>query len=80
MHYDLEMIENVGYCSGVENYSRHFEGRLPGETPSNLIEYFPDDFLMVVDESHVTLPQLHGMYNGDRSRKQNLVDYGFRLP
>lgn len=80
VNYDLEMIEHVGYCSGVENYSRHFEGRLPGETPSNLIEYFPDDFLMVIDESHVTLPQLHGMYNGDRSRKQNLVDYGFRLP
>jgi excinuclease ABC subunit B len=78
--YDLEMIENVGYCSGVENYSRHFEGRLPGETPSNLIEYFPDDFLMIVDESHVTLPQLHGMYNGDHSRKRTLVDYGFRLP
>ena len=80
VNYDLEMIENVGYCSGVENYSRHFEGRLPGETPSNLIEYFPDDFLMLIDESHVTLPQLHAMYNGDRSRKQTLVDYGFRLP
>ena len=80
VNYDLEMIENVGYCSGVENYSRHFEGRLPGETPSNLIEYFPDDFLMIVDESHVTLPQLHGMYNGDHSRKRTLVDYGFRLP
>ncbi len=78
--FDLEMIESVGYCNGVENYSRHFEGRLPGETPSNLIEYFPDDFLMVIDESHVTLPQLRAMYNGDRSRKQNLVDYGFRLP
>ena len=80
VNFDLEMIENVGYCSGVENYSRHFEGRLPGETPSNLIEYFPDDFLMIIDESHVTLPQLRGMYNGDRSRKQTLVDYGFRLP
>ena len=78
--YDLEMIENVGYCSGIENYSRHFDGRLPGETPSNLIEYFPDDFLMIIDESHVTLPQLRGMYNGDKSRKQTLVDYGFRLP
>ncbi|MCH7472374.1 excinuclease ABC subunit UvrB, partial [bacterium] len=78
--YDLEMIEHVGYCSGVENYSRHFEGRLPGETPSNLIEYFPDDFLMIIDESHVTLPQLHGMYKGDRSRKETLVEYGFRLP
>jgi len=74
------MIENVGYCSGVENYSRHFEGRLPGETPSNLIEYFPDDFLMLIDESHVTLPQLHAMYNGDKSRKETLVKFGFRLP
>ena len=80
VNYDLEMIENVGYCSGIENYSRHFEGRLPGETPSNLIEYFPDDFLMLIDESHVTLPQLHAMYNGDKSRKTTLVDYGFRLP
>jgi excinuclease ABC subunit B len=80
VHYDLEMIESVGYCNGIENYSRHFEGRLPGETPSNLIEYFPDDFLMVIDESHVTLPQLRAMYNGDRSRKSTLVEYGFRLP
>jgi len=80
VNYDLEMIENVGYCSGIENYSRHFDGRLAGETPSNLIEYFPDGFLMIIDESHVTLPQLRGMYNGDRSRKQTLVDYGFRLP
>jgi excinuclease ABC subunit B len=80
VHYDLEMIENVGYCNGVENYSRHFDGRLPGETPSNLIEYFPDDFLMIIDESHVTIPQLHAMYKGDRSRKQTLVDFGFRLP
>jgi len=78
--YDLEMLEHFGYCKGIENYSRHFEGREPGETPSNLIEYFPDDFLMVVDESHMTLPQLHGMYNGDRSRKETLVRYGFRLP
>ena len=78
--YDLEMLEHFGYCKGIENYSRHFEGREPGETPSNLIEYFPDDFLMVVDESHMTLPQLHGMYNGDRSRKETLVEYGFRLP
>jgi len=80
VNYDLEMIENVGHCAGVENYSRHFEGRLPGETPSNLIEYFPDDFLMIIDESHVTLPQLHAMYNGDRSRKETLVEHGFRLP
>jgi excinuclease ABC subunit B len=80
VNYDLEMIESVGYCNGIENYSRHFEGRLPGETPSNLIEYFGDDFLMVVDESHATLPQLRAMYNGDRSRKQSLVEYGFRLP
>ena len=80
VNYDLEMIQNVGYCSGVENYSRHFEGRLPGETPSNLLEYFPDDYLMVIDESHVTLPQLRAMYNGDRSRKTTLVEYGFRLP
>ncbi len=79
-NYDLEMIEHFGYCKGIENYSRHLEGRQPGETPSNLLEYFPDDYLMVVDESHVTLPQLRGMYNGDRSRKQTLVDYGFRLP
>ncbi|MEZ5337830.1 MAG: excinuclease ABC subunit UvrB [bacterium] len=80
VHFDIEMIENVGYCNGIENYSRHFDGRMPGETPSNLIEYFPDDFLMIIDESHVTIPQLHGMYNGDRSRKQTLVDFGFRLP
>ncbi len=79
-NYDLEMMEHFGYCKGIENYSRHLEGRAPGETPSNLLEYFPDDYLMVVDESHVTLPQLRGMYNGDRSRKQTLVDYGFRLP
>ncbi len=78
--YDLEMIEHFGYCKGIENYSRHLEGRKPGETPSNLLDYFPDDFLMVVDESHVTLPQLRGMYKGDRSRKETLVEYGFRLP
>ncbi len=78
--YDLEMIEHFGYCKGIENYSRHFEGREPGETPSNLLEYFPEDFLMIVDESHVTIPQLHGMYNGDRTRKETLVEYGFRLP
>ena len=79
-NYDLEMIEHFGYCKGIENYSRHFEGREPGDMPSNLLEYFPPDFLMVVDESHVTLPQLRGMYNGDRSRKETLVEYGFRLP
>jgi excinuclease ABC subunit B len=78
--YDLEMIDHAGYCNGVENYSRHFDGRSPGETPSNLIEYFPDDFLMIVDESHVSLPQLRAMYNGDKSRKTTLVDYGWRLP
>jgi len=78
--YDLEMIRELGYCSGIENYSRHFDGRLPGEPPSSLVEYFPDDFLTIVDESHATLPQLRGMFNGDYSRKRNLVDYGFRLP
>ncbi len=78
--YDLEMIAEVGYCNGIENYSRHMEGRAPGSAPSTLLDYFPDDFLLVVDESHVTLPQLRGMYEGDRSRKQTLVDHGFRLP
>ena len=78
--YDLEMIGEVGYCNGIENSSRHMEGRTPGSAPSTLLDYFPDDFLLVVDESHVTLPQLRGMYEGDRSRKQTLVDHGFRLP
>ncbi len=78
--YDLEMIKSVGYCHGIENYSRHFSGRLPGEPPPTLLDYFPKDFLLFIDESHVTVPQLHGMWHGDRSRKQNLVDYGFRLP
>ncbi|MGE5577299.1 MAG: excinuclease ABC subunit UvrB, partial [Syntrophothermus sp.] len=78
--YDLEMLREVGYCQGVENYSRHLTGRLPGEAPATLIDYFPGDFLMVIDESHVTLPQLGGMYAGDRSRKEMLVEYGFRLP
>ena len=78
--YDLEMIRSVGYCHGIENYSRHFSGRQPGEPPPTLIDYFPRDFLLFIDESHVTIPQLHGMWHGDRSRKQNLVDYGFRLP
>ncbi|RMF90382.1 MAG: excinuclease ABC subunit UvrB [Methanobacteriota archaeon] len=78
--YDIEMIEETGYCKGIENYSRHFDGRRPGEPPYCLLDYFPEDFLMFIDESHQTIPQLHGMYNGDYSRKKNLVDYGFRLP
>ena len=78
--FDLEMIKSVGYCHGIENYSRHFSGRLPGEPPPTLLDYFPRDYLVFIDESHATLPQLHGMWHGDRSRKQNLVDYGFRLP
>ena len=77
--YDLEMIEELGYCSGIENYSRHFDGRKPGEPPFCLLDFFGDDFLLVIDESHVTLPQLHGMYNGDHTRKKSLIDYGFRL-
>lgn len=79
-NYDLEMLKETGFCNGVENYSRHLALRGEGETPSCLIDFFPDDFLLVVDESHVTLPQVRGMYNGDRMRKQTLVDYGFRLP
>jgi len=78
--FDLEMIKSMGYCHGIENYSRHFSGRLPGEPPPTLLDYFPRDFLLFVDESHVTIPQVHGMWHGDRSRKQNLVNYGFRLP
>ena len=78
--FDLEMIKSVGYCHGIENYSRHMSGRLPGEPPPTLLDYFPRDFLIFIDESHVTVPQLHGMWHGDRSRKQNLIDYGFRLP
>lgn len=78
--YDLEMIEELGYCSGIENYSRHFDGRRPGEKAFCLMDFFGDDYLMVIDESHVTLPQLHGMYKGDHSRKNELVTYGFRLP
>ena len=78
--FDLEMIKSVGYCHGIENYSRHFSGRLPGEAPPTLFDYFPRDFLVFIDESHVTVPQLHGMWHGDRNRKGNLVDYGFRLP
>ncbi len=78
--YDIEMLREMGYCSGIENYSRHMDGRKPGEAPYTLLDFFPDDFLIVVDESHVTMPQVRGMYNGDSSRKQMLVDYGFRLP
>ncbi len=78
--YDIEMLEQTGFCSGIENYSRHLALRAEGETPSVLIDFFPKDFLLIVDESHVTLPQVRGMYNGDRSRKTNLVNYGFRLP
>ena len=78
--FDLEMIRELGYCSGIENYSRYLDGRLPGTRPFCLLDYFPDDFLMVVDESHVTISQVHAMYGGDRSRKENLVEYGFRLP
>ena len=79
-HYDLEMLREAGYCSGVENYSRHLARRAAGSTPWTLMDYFPDDFLMFIDESHMTVPQLHGMFHGDISRKQTLVDYGFRLP
>jgi excinuclease ABC subunit B len=78
--YDLEMIKSMGYCHGIENYSRHFTGRLPGEPPPTLLDYFPRDYMMFIDESHQTVPQLHGMYHGDRSRKETLVEYGFRLP
>ncbi|GAA3992313.1 excinuclease ABC subunit UvrB [Mucilaginibacter dorajii] len=80
VNYDLEMIRELGYCSGIENYSRFFDGRLPGARPFCLLDYFPDDYLMVIDESHVTVPQIRAMYGGDRSRKMSLVDYGFRLP
>lgn len=79
-NYDLEMLEEIGYCSGVENYSRQIELRPPGSTPHTLIDYFPDDFQIIIDESHVTMPQIRGMFNGDQARKQMLVDYGFRLP
>ncbi|MBL0913211.1 MAG: excinuclease ABC subunit UvrB [Bacteroidia bacterium] len=80
VEYDLEMIKELGYCSGIENYSRYFDGRKPGSRPFCLLDYFPEDFMMVVDESHVTIPQIRAMYNGDRLRKTNLVDFGFRLP
>ncbi len=79
-HFDVEMMRETGFCSGIENYSRHLAGTAPGEPPWTLIDYFPDDFLIIVDESHITLPQVRGMYAGDRSRKKTLVDYGFRLP
>ena len=79
-NYDLEMMQEVGYCSGIENYSRHMSNRKPGEQPFTLLDYFPEDFLIMIDESHVTVPQLRAMYNGDQSRKKTLVDYGFRLP
>jgi len=78
--FDLEMIRQIGYCHGIENYSRHFSGRLPGEAPPTLLDYLPQDALVFIDESHQTIPQLHGMYHGDRSRKETLVEYGFRLP
>jgi excinuclease ABC subunit B len=76
----MEMIEELGFCSGIENYARHILGKKPGETPNTLIDFFPDDFLVIIDESHIAIPQIRGMYEGDRSRKQTLVDYGFRLP
>ena len=79
-NYDIEMLQEVGYCTGVENYSRHLQRRAPGSTPWTLLDYFPDDYLLFIDESHMTLPQIRGMYHGDISRKQTLVDYGFRLP
>ncbi len=79
-HYDMEMMREVGYCSGIENYSRHLSGRAPGQQPWTLLDYFPDDFLLIVDESHITLPQVHGMYKGDRARKEVLIEFGFRLP
>ena len=78
--YDVEMIKEIGYCSGIENYSRYFDGRLPGTRPFCLLDFFPDDYLTVIDESHVTIPQIRAMYGGDHSRKLNLVEYGFRLP
>jgi excinuclease ABC subunit B len=79
-NYDLEMLREAGFCNGIENYSRHLTGRKPGEPPYTLIDYFPDDFLLIVDESHITIPQVHGMYGGDKSRKETLVEHGFRLP
>ena len=78
--FDMEMIRELGYCSGIENYSRHFDGRKPGEPPSSLLDFFPDDYMVVIDESHVTIPQIRGMHNGDHARKDSLISYGFRLP
>lgn len=78
--FDLEMMRELGYCSGIENYSRYFDQRKPGQRPFCLLDFFPDDFLMVVDESHATMPQIRAMWGGDRSRKESLVEYGFRLP
>ncbi|MDR2090523.1 MAG: excinuclease ABC subunit UvrB [Clostridiales bacterium] len=80
VNYDLEMIREIGYCSGIENYSRYFDGRAPGTPPYTLLDFFPDDFIMFIDESHMTIPQIRGMYAGDRARKNNLIDFGFRLP
>lgn len=79
-NYDLEMLQEIGYCKGIENYSRYFDGRKPGETPYTLMDFFPKDYLLIVDESHMTIPQVRGMYNGDRSRKETLIEHGFRLP
>ncbi|HNS71223.1 MAG TPA: helicase-related protein, partial [bacterium] len=79
-NYDLEMMEEIGYCKGIENYSRYFDGRIAGSAPYTLMDFFPKDYLLIIDESHITIPQIRGMYNGDRSRKQTLIDYGFRLP
>ena len=78
--FDLEMMQEIGYCNGIENYSRHLDGRRAGEPPYALLNYFPDDFLLFIDESHITVPQINGMYHGDRSRKETLVEFGFRLP
>jgi excinuclease ABC subunit B len=78
--YDIEMMRQIGTCSGIENYSRHIDGRSPGSAPNCLLDYFPEDFMLVVDESHVTVPQIGGMYEGDMSRKRTLVEHGFRLP
>src|SRR3989338_7312714 len=78
--YDLELLDEMGFCPGIENYARPLTGRKPGEPPPTLINYFPDDFLLFIDESHVSVPQIGGMYRGDRSRKETLVEYGFRLP
>ncbi len=80
VEFDIEMIRELGYCSGIENYSRYFDGRQPGTRPFCLLDYFADDFLTIIDESHVTLPQVRAMYGGDRSRKEVLIEYGFRLP